>query len=115
VVNGRHPETDEFKERHPATVSKQGQGYHLRGKKRYIPGEYESPSKRRGEIGKGTNQTINPVRELITEGGNFKEAASIEITSESEVCLKISGSMEVICSHKAMEGDELIVADQYKP
>ena len=115
VVNGRHPETDEFKERHPTTVSKQGQGYQLRGKKRYIPGEYESPSKRRGEIGKGTNQTINPVRELITEGGNFKEAASIEITSESEVCLKISGSMEVICRHKAMEGDELIVTDQYKP
>ena len=38
-----------------------------------------------------------------------------KITSESEICLGIPGSLEVICSHKAMEGDELIVADQYKP
>ena len=72
VVNGRHPETDEFRERHPTTVSKQGQGYHLRGKKRYIPGEFESPSKRRGEIGKGKIQTINPVSELITGGGKLQ-------------------------------------------
>ena len=112
MINVRHPEIDETKERHLATVSEQGQGYHLRGKKRYLPGELGSPSKRRGEIVK---QTANPVN-IITGGENFKEAANYkEIRSESEIVLGISGSLEVICEDKAMEGDELIVADQYKP
>ena len=68
VVNGRHPEIDEPKERHPTTVCDKGQGYHLRGNKRYLPGETASPSKRRGEI----QQIENPVVNSTAGGGELQ-------------------------------------------
>ena len=68
VVIGRHPEIDEPKERHPTTVCDKGQGYHLRGNKRYLPGETASPSKRRGEI----QQIENPVVNSTAGGGTSK-------------------------------------------
>ena len=48
VLNGRHPVQDEPKE-HPPTIDtnfKSGQGLPLRGSKRHLPGETESPAKR---------------------------------------------------------------------
>ena len=68
VVIGRHPEIDETNERHPATVCDRGQGYHLRGNKRYLPGETASPSKRRGEI----QQIENPVVNSTAGGGELQ-------------------------------------------
>ena len=62
--------TDEFYARPPTTNLQQGQGSHLRGSKRYIPGEISSPSKRRRELGKNTNNfdLENPVSNIGTVG-----------------------------------------------
>ena len=115
VVNGRHPETDELKERHPTTVSKQGQGYQLRGKKRYIPGEIASPSKRRRDFGSNTDkykyEMENPA--INTEAGrNIKGADNVN--SEGEITQTKPSSNEFECGYKAMERDESCYDDQYK-
>ena len=54
VLNGRHPVQDEPKE-HPPTINtnfKSGQGLPLRGSKRHIPREMESPAKRQKKFSK---------------------------------------------------------------
>ena len=120
VVNGRHPENDELCERHPATDYRRGQGYQLRGNKRYVPGEISSPSKRRRDLhtleDHFQTQIENPVCESRTgRGNNIREAANTEIVSESGTFLLRPSSCEFNCQTKAMEGDEMNFADQYKP
>ena len=82
VVIGRHPVSDELSERPPNTDVQQGQGYHLRGSKRYVPGEIFSPSKRRRDSNRHEDQfktrIENPVCDSKT-GWNIKGAAKTEI------------------------------------
>ena len=64
-----------------------------------------------------TNLTLNLKTLFVIQeqGGNIKEAANTEIVSESGTFLSRPSSCQFNCQTKAMEGDEMNVADQYKP
>ena len=107
VVQERHQVMDEICEHHPATHLLQGQGSLLRGRKRYVPGEIASPSKRRRESWDHADDVLeNPVVTLRT-GRNFKNnEAKITINLQSEFRRHTSSSSEFKCENKARAGDE---------
>ena len=113
VANGRHPVTDEISERPPTTNVQQGQGSHLRGSKRFIPGEIFSPSKRRREYTADNFVIENPAGNKEAGGKNIKGADNTII--KSEIVRGKPSSDEFKCVHKAMEGGESCFTDQYKP
>ena len=108
VVQERHQVMEEICEHHPATHLLQGQGYLLRGSKRYVPGEIASPSKRRRESGDHVEnfELVNPVVTLGT-GRKFNKAKITQtINLQSEIRQQASSSTEFKCGNKAKAGDE---------